>query len=244
MDFTYQPVERYRAIMALLFIRYLGVTKPLLLILLLNNKTLTIAKLKIFANDKFNLAKMMVFVSNRVAKIVGREENALSPTMNSKAYCFSVVKTWDCAVKEFNLARGPWWPWIAHLSHFPHKWILYLCSFGSNLWSPVLIPKVYTLSLQVLEKKNFKVGPLCSYVPTCDPRGGVSFDPKGNMNKLIKVHKEMLNTKYQSSNPSSFREEKFWSWFSLFPCSNLWHPGQGQFWSYKHHINKLSRGPW
>ena len=51
---------------------------------------------------------MMVFVSNRVAKIVGREENALSPTMYSKAYCFSVVKTWDCAVKEVNLAtRGP-----------------------------------------------------------------------------------------------------------------------------------------
>ena len=30
--------------------------------------------------------------------------------------------------------RGPWWPWIAHLSHFPHNWILHLCSFGSNLW--------------------------------------------------------------------------------------------------------------
>ena len=38
--------------------------------------------------------------------------------------------------------------------------------------------------------------------------------------KWIKVHKEMLNTKYQSSNPSSFREE-FWSWFSLFLRSNL-----------------------
>ena len=39
---------------------------------------------------------------------------------------------------------------------------------------------------------------------------GVSFDPKGIIRiKLIKVHKEMLNTKYQSSNPSSFSEEEF-----------------------------------
>ena len=134
-----------------------------------------------------------------------------------------------------------------------------------------------------------------SLVPTCDPRGGASFDPTGHhMNKidkglqgdatyqksmlhpfqrnfevgvlfflcsnlwppwwgqfwpqgiiwikLIKVHKEMLNTKYQNSNPSSFREE-FWSWFSLFLCSNLWPPGRGQFWPHKHHMNKLGRGP-
>ena len=27
--------------------------------------------------------------------------------------------------------------------------------------------------------------------------------------RLVKVHKEMLNTKYQSSNPSSFRGEEF-----------------------------------
>ena len=122
-------------------------------------------------------------------------------------------------------------------------------------------------------------------VPTCDHQGGSSFDPQGdhvnkidkgykemlhteNLSsisssfseeefwswsslflcsnlwpqewdqfwpqiiwiKLIKVHKEMLNTKYQSSNPSSFREEEFWSWFSLFLCSNLWPPGWGQSW--------------
>ena len=91
------------------------------------------------------------------------------------------------------------------------------------------------------------------FVPTCDPRGGANFDPKGHhMNKidkglqgdatyqkfklypfkfhirrilklvffvpmfrfvtprvLIKVHKEMLNTKYHNSKPSSFREEEF-----------------------------------
>ena len=29
------------------------------------------------------------------------------------------------------------------------------------------------------QRRNFEVGLLCSYVPTCDPRGGVSFDHKG-----------------------------------------------------------------
>ena len=37
-------------------------------------------------------------------------------------------------IKKEILTRGPWWPWIAHLSHFPQKWILHLCSFGSNVW--------------------------------------------------------------------------------------------------------------
>ena len=33
-------------------------------------------------------------------------------------------------------------------------------------------------------KKNFEVGFLCSYVPTCDPRDGASFDPhEHHMNK-------------------------------------------------------------
>ena len=39
-------------------------------------------------------------------------------------------------------------------------------------------------------------------------RVGISFDPKGIIRiKLLEVHKEMLNTEYQSSNPSSFSEE-------------------------------------
>ena len=29
------------------------------------------------------------------------------------------------------------------------------------------------------------------------------------MNDLVEVHKELLHTKYQSSSPSSFREEEF-----------------------------------
>ena len=34
----------------------------------------------------------------------------------------------------------------------------------------------------------------------------------------VEVHKEMLYTKYQSSRPSSFREEEFWS---LLLCSYI-----------------------
>ena len=72
---------------------------------------------------------------------------------------------------------------------------------------------------------------------------GVSFNPKLIIwIKLINVHNEMLNTKYQSSNPSSFREVEFWSWFSLFLCSNLWPLGRGQLW-HEYHMYKLGRGP-
>ena len=79
---------------------------------------------------------------------------------------------------------------------------------------PVLIPtgiiwikftKVYKEMLHTknlssipscFREEEFEVGLLCSYVPTCDPRGGVSFDPKGIIwIKLIKVHKEMHNIK-------------------------------------------------
>ena len=66
---------------------------------------------------------------------------------------------------------------------------------------------------------------------TCDPQGGASFDPRSILwTTLVEVHKEMPHTKYQISTPSSFREEKFWRWASLFLCSNLWPPLRGQFW--------------
>ena len=64
---------------------------------------------------------------------------------------------------------------------------------------------------------------LCSYVPTCDPRGEASFDPTSIIcTNLVDVHREMLKTKYQSSIPSSFRGKEFWRWDSSFLCSNLW----------------------
>ena len=48
---------------------------------------------------------------------------------------------------------------------------------------PVLIPTGQHVNkidkgLPVSEKKNFEVGLLCSYVPTCDPRGGSVLTPK------------------------------------------------------------------
>ena len=80
---------------------------------------------------------------------------------------------------------------------------------------------------------------LCSNVW---PQGWDQFWPQRNhINKIDKSPQR--DAKYQSSNPSSFRDEEFWSWFSLFLCSNLWPPGWSQFWPHEHHMNKLGRCP-
>ena len=66
------------------------------------------------------------------------------------------------------------------------------------------------LGFPVSGKKNFEIFFLCSYVPTCDPRGSPVLTPGASYEKnLVEIHKEMLHTKYQSSAPSSFREEDF-----------------------------------
>ena len=76
------------------------------------------------------------------------------------------------------------------------------------------------------------------------PRVGPVLIPRGIMwIKLTKVYKEMLHTKNLSSISSSFREEKFWSWSSLFLCSNLWPQGWDQFWPERNHMNKIDKGP-
>ena len=36
-------------------------------------------------------------------------------------------------------------------------------------------------SKKVSDRKNFEIGLLCSYVPSCDPRGGANIDPRGIM---------------------------------------------------------------
>ena len=41
-----------------------------------NDKILDVTKLKAFADDKMNIAQMMIFVFDRVENIVGRGENA------------------------------------------------------------------------------------------------------------------------------------------------------------------------
>ena len=61
--------------------------------------------------------------------------------------------------------------------------------------------------------------------------------------QFTNVYKEMLHTKSLSSIPTSFREEEFWSWFSLFLCSNLWPQGWGQFWPKRNHMNTIDKGP-
>ena len=72
------------------------------------------------------------------------------------------------------------------------------------------MPNIKALSFPVSEKKNFEVGLLCSYVPTCDLWVGASSDPQDMIwTNLIEVHMEMLTSKYQSYTPSSLRQEEF-----------------------------------
>ena len=59
-------------------------------------------------------------------------------------------------------------------------------------------------SQKVSVRKNSEAGLLCSYVPSCDPRGGANTDPRGiTITNLVEVHKEMLHTKYQSCQDKS-----------------------------------------
>ena len=110
--------------------------------------------------------------------------------------------------------RGPWWPWIAHLSHFPYKWILHLCSFGFNLWPPGwasfdpkghLVNKIdkglqgdatYRKSkLYLFQFQRRRILKLVFFVPmfqlVTQVMGSV-LTPKNIWIKLIKVHKGMI----------------------------------------------------
>ena len=72
------------------------------------------------------------------------------------------------------------------------------------------IPNIKALGLPVSEKKNFEDGLLCSYVPSCDPRGGAIFDPRGIIwINVVEVHKEILHTKNESSTPSISEKKNF-----------------------------------
>ena len=67
------------------------------------------------------------------------------------------------------------------------------------------MPYIKALDLPVSEMKNFEVGLLWSYVPTCASGTGPVLNPGAT---LIEAYKEMQHTKYQSSRPSSFRKEE------------------------------------
>ena len=116
------------------------------------------------------------------------------------------------------------------------------------LWTNLLGPQgdaIYQISnLYANQFQRRKILRMGFFVPTCDPCDRASFDPWDIIwTNLIEVLKEMLYTKYQSSRPSSFREEEFWNFLSLFLCSDLWPMGQARFWPQGHHMNKLGRGP-
>ena len=85
---------------------------------------------------------------------------------------------------------------------------------------------IYQIStLSSFREKKIEDGLLCSYVPTCGPPRRGQFWPQGQ--NLVEVLKEMLYTKYQSSRPSSFREEEFWSFPPLLLCFTIVTPGAG-----------------
>ena len=70
-----------------------------------NNKTPDWFELKTFADNKVEIAKMMIFVFDGVENIVGKGENAgyqhflPFPQCFQKAFLLGVVKSRDCVVK-------------------------------------------------------------------------------------------------------------------------------------------------
>ena len=62
--------------------------------------------MKAFADDKINVAKMMISLSDRVKNIVGKVENAgyqhfvLFPQCFQKPSLLGVVESQDCVVKN------------------------------------------------------------------------------------------------------------------------------------------------
>ena len=113
-------------------------------------------------------------------------------------------------LRPVELTRGPWWPWIAHLSQFPHKMsstfsITIVPTYDPPGWGQFWQPgyhmnridigpniivqgqMIKALLLLVSEKKNFKVFLLCSYVSNLWPPGRGPIWPQGHdMNNLGK----------------------------------------------------------
>ena len=69
-------------------------------------KKLASTKLKVFAEEKLSLAKMMIPAFDGIENVVGKGENAmyqhflLFPTMISKDFFLGVNKSRDCMVKS------------------------------------------------------------------------------------------------------------------------------------------------
>ena len=71
-----------------------------------HDKILDWTKLKAFADNKINVAEMMIFLSDRVENIVGKGENAgfqhflLFPQYFQKGFFFRIVKSRGCVAKS------------------------------------------------------------------------------------------------------------------------------------------------
>ena len=68
-----------------------------------NDKILDMTKLKAFADDKLNNAKMIIFLFDRLENTEGKGENAACQhflPVFSKALFFRFVKSRDCVVKS------------------------------------------------------------------------------------------------------------------------------------------------
>ena len=72
-----------------------------------NDKFLDWIKLKTFAVNKFIVSKMIIYVSDRLEKIVGKEENAgyqhfllFLQCLQKPSFFWRVVKIWDSVVKS------------------------------------------------------------------------------------------------------------------------------------------------
>ena len=74
--------------------------------LLADDKSLALTKLKAFADDKFDVAMMMISVFDRVEKTLWEKRKcwlpAISPfpTMFSRAFSFWVVESRDSVIKS------------------------------------------------------------------------------------------------------------------------------------------------
>ena len=70
-----------------------------------NEKKMDMTKLKAFADDNLNIAKMTISLFDKVENTVGKRRKCLLPachllTVFSKAFFIRVVKSRDCVVKN------------------------------------------------------------------------------------------------------------------------------------------------
>ena len=102
----------------------------------------------------------------------------------------------------FNLwhpGRGLFWP----QGHFMNK-----LDRGPQGDATCKISNLYAFKFQ--RRRFLKFSFFVPMLKLFIPRGGANFDPMDIiLTNLVEVHKEMLHNKYQSSTPSSFREEGF-----------------------------------